>query len=407
MKSFTVLSLGLAATAALASSLPVHADYVAHEWGTFTSVQGSDGKPLEGLQHSDEPLPSFVYGRDTGQPETVSFFKEPQPRTTKRMETPLKSGTLLAVNEKLETPVIYFYSDDAQKVSVDVRFPGGVISEWYPNASSFSPELGSIQSLANGRMSWEVQLSNDKTPLKVPPVAPSSIWAPARKVGSNYLSTPAGENEKFIFYRGLGKFSVPIEVRAQAGLVHVTNGSKQAIPAAFLIRYDGQQGFVHSLGQIRAGATRSTEISDKPLDETPYLAEISRHLKDALIASGLYADEAQAMIDTWSRSYFKTPGTRILYVLPRAWTDSLLPLTLKPAPSSLVRTLVGRIEVMSVDEEARIISEVMASSGNASDDQAIVGRLGRFAEPKLLRARELRTDAAFRAKADRLLKRVE
>ena len=107
----------------------------------------------------------------------------------------MRSGTLLAVNQKLETPVIYFYSDVARKVSVDVRFPGGVISEWYPNASTFSPALGEMRSLADGRMTWDVSIG--KKPVPLPPVSPQDIWAPSRRVASDFVSTGT-EGEKFI-----------------------------------------------------------------------------------------------------------------------------------------------------------------------------------------------------------------
>src|SRR4051794_35372590 len=34
---------------------------IVHEWGTFTSMQGSAGADLEGLQHETESLPAFVH----------------------------------------------------------------------------------------------------------------------------------------------------------------------------------------------------------------------------------------------------------------------------------------------------------------------------------------------------------
>lgn len=34
-----------------------------HEWGTFTSLQGSDGRVMDGLHHTEELLPAFVHGR--------------------------------------------------------------------------------------------------------------------------------------------------------------------------------------------------------------------------------------------------------------------------------------------------------------------------------------------------------
>ncbi len=43
---------------------------MAHEWGTFTTVQGSDGSAPGGLMHADRDLPEFV--RDIGDTAGVS-----------------------------------------------------------------------------------------------------------------------------------------------------------------------------------------------------------------------------------------------------------------------------------------------------------------------------------------------
>src|SRR5688500_3534809 len=64
--------LGAAALAALTGFVLADDDapapkpggrFVVHEWGTFTSMQGSDGVVLEGLTREEEALPSFVYSR--------------------------------------------------------------------------------------------------------------------------------------------------------------------------------------------------------------------------------------------------------------------------------------------------------------------------------------------------------
>ena len=39
-------------------------DYVLHEWGTFTTVSGSDGGLLPGLQREEEALPPFVFSHE-------------------------------------------------------------------------------------------------------------------------------------------------------------------------------------------------------------------------------------------------------------------------------------------------------------------------------------------------------
>src|ERR1043166_8481399 len=56
--------------------------------------------------------------------------------------TPPGGGGLLALGkggmvtlQRMETPVIYFYADERQMLDVQVDFPQGQITEWYPQAS--------------------------------------------------------------------------------------------------------------------------------------------------------------------------------------------------------------------------------------------------------------------------------
>src|SRR5262245_62352446 len=86
--------------------------FVAHEWGTFTSVSTADGKaqlwsPLSGSSE----LPSFVYRSFKPQ-----CFKGP------------RSDLALV---RMETPVLYFYSDRDLRASVKVNFIRGSFSVWY------------------------------------------------------------------------------------------------------------------------------------------------------------------------------------------------------------------------------------------------------------------------------------
>jgi hypothetical protein len=113
--------------------LPGNDRFVVHEWGTFTSMQSSEGASMEGLHHEDEPLPAFVYGR------APAVADSEDPAGQKSMEF-LPEG----VTQKMETPVIYFYAPEAMAVSVEVGFPDGVISQWYPNAAWFGPEIGAL-----------------------------------------------------------------------------------------------------------------------------------------------------------------------------------------------------------------------------------------------------------------------
>src|SRR5215213_10095036 len=75
--------------------------YVAHEWGTFTSVQGGDGVQMMWNPFLPAELPRFVYDR------TKAFGPE---------MLLLKSN--LSAKQRLETPVIYFHSPEAMTVDV-------------------------------------------------------------------------------------------------------------------------------------------------------------------------------------------------------------------------------------------------------------------------------------------------
>ena len=69
-------------------------------------------------------------------------------------------------------------------------------------------------------------------------------------------------------------------------------------------------------------------------------------LRSALVAEGLFEDEAQALLNTWELSYFKSPGLRVFFLVPRAWTDFYLPLDIS-VPADLNRVMVGRIELVT------------------------------------------------------------
>ena len=99
--------------------------YVAHEWGTFTSVQGGDGVLLDWRPLESSRLPKFVY--DWSHPGLDRF---PFALFTKNEMTSL---------QRMETPVIYFYAQEDQTVDVSVDFTKGQITEWYPQTRQMSP----------------------------------------------------------------------------------------------------------------------------------------------------------------------------------------------------------------------------------------------------------------------------
>lgn|GEM_PF-751742 len=355
-------------------------DFVVHEWGTYTSLQTSDGVTLPGLHHEEEPLPSFVSHRCLGcEPKSVEVLPE-------------------EVTQKLETPVIYFYSDKRVDVRVDVDFPRGVISEYYPAPTTFSPPIGELAALADTAMSWSVTVDPEIAPKAFPPVGEDDIWAPSRRTAATPI-VRGEEHERFIFYRGLGRFEMPFVVTsgeptaaAAQGTLTLANGGDVAVPWALVMDRDAEGGGLTLVtAGIAAGAKATVPVPERTLDGASFRAAARDALVDALVGSGLYEDESVAMVDTWEKSWLDSTGLRVLYVAPRSWTDALLPITVTPAPDQLERTLVGRVEVMTRADELALLAEVDALEPAGADLtpclDALYAHHGRLMEARLRAAR--------------------
>ncbi len=361
---------------------------VAHEWGTFTSVQSALGETMDGMAHEDEPLPTFVYGR-------ADYAVGACDGCAKQLEY-LPTG----VKQKLETPVIYFYGNVGD-VSVHVDFPKGVISQWFPQAASFAPAVDPKKTGTplGGAMGWAAKLDPALGDKDFPLIDPTNIWAPSRKVPSVPVRVmgSTSQAERFIFYRGVGAFDTDLHVVSTGqDVISIKNGSPDNIAGALLLRVhkpDGVtlMGKAVPLGPLAANATLKDIVLPFEGKElvADYVNTAVKQLKAMLVTSGLSDAEAQAMVDTWDRSYFKIEGVRILYIVPRTWTDALLPITITPAPQSLVRTLVGRVEVLTLAEEQNIVNLVKAYAGGTKTSADVLTALGRFAEPKLRRGAQL------------------
>src|SRR5436190_957992 len=105
---FALAALILAAAPSMADDKD---KFIVHEWGTFSTFSGSDGKLMK-FQPNDTDLPLFVHSRF---------------RNTK--------GGYTDALVSLETPVLYFYTSRDRTVNVHVDFPKGVMTDWYPEAS--------------------------------------------------------------------------------------------------------------------------------------------------------------------------------------------------------------------------------------------------------------------------------
>jgi hypothetical protein len=364
---------------------------VVHEWGTLVSLQGSDGIALEGLQHETELLPNFVHSSTAEYPSPFRALGD------MTFDVPVRH-----CGGKFETPVLYFYSDDIRKVRVRVDFPHGLLTQWYPSTFDQSLILSAGTPIDLARidrtfLTWDLELvpprlAKDRV---VPKVPSSERWGWARVPAADFVRG-GGEDEQFVFYRGLGKVDLPVSVSEVGdGRVSIFDHSGDRVPAAFLIDMDGQSGSVTPLGAI-AGNGQVTVTPNPKMPRAQAIAELERQVTVALVGEGLFPAEAHAMVRTWSSAWFGTNGHRVLYLIPRPETDALLPLSIEPAPDKLVRVLVGRLDYLTVADE-RAIDQALID--HASLDvlerwrgDAKLGALGRFLEPALRRAMATSTD---------------
>jgi hypothetical protein len=402
------------AAAAAAPPYPSPGLLTVHEWGTFVSMEGSDGLALEGLHHDEADLPAFVHSRSRDQLR------------------------LHATISKLETPVLYFYpsgSQPASQVSVRVDFPEGIITQWFPQATLSSPRLlqgDAAPPLKGGYMQWYGVLTPDSATgspaagAALPPTEPGHVWNFTRQTRSAFVTTgvwdwygqkQVNEREKFIFYRGLGRFDPPLQVQTETeGRVRLANIGVEPLNDLFLLRVENGRGTFQYFPTLGAGQKTGAQIvmdaEAMPLNE--FVGRIGQALGARLVEQRLYADEAQAMVNTWSRSYFRTPGIRVLYIVPRAQIDRNLPLKVQgvtihgfATPTKLERVFVGRVECLTPEEEARI-NGWLRDLASTDAERAAAARngliaLGRFAEPHLRRAMQNSSDPTVRARAQALL----
>jgi hypothetical protein len=119
-----------------------------------------------------------------------------------------------------------------------------------------------------------------------------------------------------------------------------------------------------------------------------------------LVAQGLYLDEAQAVVETWRRSWFEE-GSRLIYVVPAKFVNEILPLEIHPAPAGITRVFVGRLELVT----PRTMNAV--ETAFAAHDKATLEKYGRFLEPILQTMLEKEASPARARKLNEYLNTVQ
>jgi hypothetical protein len=417
-----LLGLGYWATSPAAPVKAPPPAFVVHEWGTFLSVQGSDGGAMGSMIESEEQLPDFVRSRD------------------------LDGRNPLGFNSKMETPVTYFYTDKPMKVRVRVDMPEGLLTHWYPAVKEFGPPRVTPKgspSPKGSHLDWDTfelipdrpgvfsKLQNYK---QVYMVHGENTWRFARQTDSAFVripgrphTRPEGEVEKFLFYRGLSTFDMPLKVISsgpldEAGsrpIVLRNTAPEQALRGLFAIQSNGWQIRYAALDDIPGGESRNLRFSVSSKDDAGgFLSEwmpmddgvwrVKAALADSLVKNGLYRREAEAMVNTWEHSYFHTQGLRFLYVLPRSTVDQVIPIHISPKPDELVRVMVGRVEVLTPETEKAITEAVRLTASKdekkTQEGMNVLATLGRLHDPVLRRVAATSDDDLVKTQVEALIK---
>jgi hypothetical protein len=366
-RTFAALILTALGGVSVAANKPSPDRVIVHEWGTFTTVAGADGRAIEWLPlNGPTDLPCFV-DHFAGQTYKIALADGSPGVYDYAIMRKSMSGKV-----RMETPVLYFYGSQPTTVNVDVRFPRGIMTEWYPAATVAQPQIGPSglrDPKLTSTISWrDVRVVPSAAPNFPTMTAPSHYYA-ARETDASPVVVN-GQAEKFLFYRGVAAFDVPITTVALAeGGVRIHNLSAGPIPAAILFEnYEGKLGF-----RVARSVTGDVTLEDPPL--TSDFSALRAELERTLVAQGLYEKEAKAMVETWRDSWFEE-GTRVFYIVPQADVNAILPLEVTPKPAMPpARVFVGRMEVVN-----SLTANAVASAVRRNDTAALQ-RYGRFLGP--------------------------
>src|SRR5688572_10209504 len=330
------------------ATIPSRENLVVHEWGTFTSVAAPDGTPLMWAPLTGPgDLPCFVI------------------RQGSRQGTILVKWSPALI--RMETPVLYFYPDRAMTLSVAVDFPQGLITEWYPKATLVKPDAPT-GFMSDGRIEWSKLELRPGEVAELPATTGHSHYFAARETDSAMLRV-GDQREKLLFYRGIGNFRPIVRPKLRAdGKIEIHTTTRDPLPLVMLFEnHQGKIGY-----RVERGVTGQVTLDSPELSSSA--VEVHQKLAEALEESGLYRKESLAMVETWKDAWFEE-GTRVIYILPRAAVDAVLPLKISPVPTETGRVFVGRVEMLSPN-----IRETIETAVSKSDVSALA-RLGRFLGP--------------------------
>jgi len=381
-----IAAMGLLLGAGDLSAAEPSAPLVVHEWGTFTALQDEQGVGLLGINVDTEPVPEFVHnlGRFLLNDAVLSSKHWIHRQKSVPRHHP-------SVSMRLETPVIYFYPPTGSRlpmtVDVDVKFKGGWLTEFYPEADVQVPvvhngefQFTELTPQTIGQIRWHnLQVGTEGSG----PVTKEHVWLAPREVAAAGVTNAKGEFEKYLFYRGVARQVAPLRVvtEEQGNLLSITPVFQHILPSQQHVaiknvwlmeaRSEGTCAYrkLDEVTAVNDGQKPRRITASRRFGDTDFhphnRSRLEAEMNAVLQAEGLFADEANALLSTWQQAYFKSPGLRLFYTVPREWTDYFLPLTVS-GRTHITRVMIGRIELIS-DQQRQLLRKLETSTVSKSD----------------------------------------
>ncbi|MBX2850159.1 MAG: hypothetical protein KTR15_00270 [Phycisphaeraceae bacterium] len=379
---------------------------VAHEWGAMQHHVGTSTSEFDLIGEDQSDLPSFV----------KVWADQPMLRP-----------------QVIRKPVLYFYTKQQRKVSVTVRFPEGVLTQWYPDVGFFLPQRDDRvwpkdqkpPTPRNGTLSWrEVELNPGTDKSKFAEVDKDHPWwhiardtdaVPVRVVNRDGRGAQKPEEvERFLFYRGSGNYKpMVLPTRNEPGkdLSVTVPFSQIDLQGVFLVRVNDSGATIAHAPVLRAEATMALGGPGHTKPTTQAAETAKAQLIESLEAAGLFPKEAAGLVKIWGDDMFTTPGERLLYLMPSNEVERVLPLDIQPAPNQAVRTLIAWVELSTPEAEKQVMDLVKKLG---SEDEKIrsaadkeLRRLDRFAESILQRLAGSTTNQVVKQRIEQILTALE
>jgi hypothetical protein len=198
---------------------------------------------------------------------------------------------------------------------------------------------GLALSVSGVGLRWQsVIVSPRKLPWMNGPAVPAgeqyAWWKRLREVECAWVSS-RGESERFLYYDGPSARPAPVTPTLSGQTLAATPNSPRAGPAREAWYVEVGDGKVRGKA-VSAYATGWTESVGRE-GMTEGKDAVVGGVRKLLTERGLSEAEAGAMMDSWRREWFETPGKRLLLLLSREDYDEFCPMTIRPAPTTWVR----------------------------------------------------------------------